>query len=216
VLISLPTQTCLDAFPNIIARFFSRDNHGFLTFFVQFRKKCISFLTYGILFLSENKTKKGRTSYMSMCTKCGAALPDTAKFCTICGTPVAPSIPNETPAFEPEQHSVLQQVPSEAKLVSPNEAAPSPSAPESVEPSPVAPAPNPVPESQPQAASTAFAQAKQSGVKQPTAYEQAYQPKQTQGGPTIFPADRHPYQQTPYQNPAYDPAAHDESPRLPS
>ena len=150
---------------------------------------------------------------MSICSNCGATLPDTAKFCTICGSPVAPTVPNDISAPEvsaPEQHSVLQQVPSEAKLVSPEpspipqpsaEPAPAPVPTPSAEPAPEAYA-QPIPTPTPQAAPTAYAQATQDEVKKPTAYEQASMPKQpqSQNGQPIFPADQHRYQNTTYQN----------------
>lgn len=96
------------------------------------------------------------------CTKCGAQLPDDARFCSKCGAPVAATpepAPAPTPAPEPKSEPVPAPEPPEpAPAPTPEPVpAPVPSAPEPApapepEPAPVPPAPEPAPAPEPEPA----------------------------------------------------------------
>ena len=99
------------------------------------------------------------------CTKCGAQLPDDARFCSKCGAPVAATpepAPAPTPAPEPKSEPVpAPEPPVPAPVPSAPEPAPAPEpepapTPEPVpapepEPAPVPPVPEPVPVPNPEA-----------------------------------------------------------------
>ena len=99
------------------------------------------------------------------CTKCGAQLPDDARFCSKCGAPVAATpepAPAPTPAPEPKSEPVpAPEPPVPAPVPSAPEPAPAPEpepapTPEPVpapepEPAPVPPVPEPVPAPNPEA-----------------------------------------------------------------
>lgn len=127
---------------------------------------------------------------MSICTQCGAALMDGAKFCTKCGTPAAAPIPQTTPAEPPVSESAITEpqvteAPTTETAITEPQTPEVPSADSPTAETPVMnnPAPQAVitPELQkPQ--QTAFEQAYQPKPQkdQMTAFEQAYQPKQPQ------------------------------------
>lgn len=78
---------------------------------------------------------------MAFCTHCGAQLPDGARFCTSCGTPVA-AAPTVNPAPQPQ--APVQQAP---QPQAPVQQAPQPQAPQYNQP--VQPRPTPQPAAEP-------------------------------------------------------------------
>ena len=120
---------------------------------------------------------------MAFCTHCGAQIPDGAKFCTSCGTPVAAPQAAPRTAQAPPQRPAAQ-------------AAPIPPAPQP------APPPKPFVEAPAEAGEFAAIQWDEPGSEaQPQPYAQAPQYAQSQYGQPQQPYAQ-PYPQQPYAQPA--------------